>query len=353
MVHSGFFNKTPASPGKKQETVYRYIPVGHKQFQAVAVALMDNFKNVARVNEAGLKKILERFFVHFPKFVSLQPYLTASERMQMLISSSRKSEIVDCIAYTLRQLAIDEIYANPASYYDVIEAFDPSTAQDKLRLPSTALHVSAFRALTQSLGITIILSLTQPGKELRQRICYQNDAVSAPKFEVTIKLHGKKYFSRVHKDNQADFTYVGHLASSTAKPVELPSDPQDTLESLYQVIAADHSILRELFEQHYNRLIGMVEKGELTKGQLLSLYGAFIPVNNTLTSSEADFFNQLISEGNTSQGIDHEMSLEQHLQHGMVSKLSGWMSTNQVDPDKLFDRLDEKTAFKGHSTSAA
>ena len=172
MAITGFFSKTPA----KQKVESNFISVGGEQFHAVAVALIDHFKSTARVNEASLKRILERFFAYYPKFISMQPYLTPADRMEILINSSRKSEIVECIAYVLRQLVVDEIYADPLNlnYREVFSGLSPETPQNYLRQPNTVLPAKALSTALQTLGLKITLSFIEHGKELRERVIFDD-----------------------------------------------------------------------------------------------------------------------------------------------------------------------------------
>ncbi len=154
-----------------------FINVGNEQFHAVAVALIDSLQSTSqRGHDATLKKILERFYQHFPKYVSAQPYLTLSERMGMLLNSSRKSELVECMAYVLRQLAVDELYTHPLMYREVFDGLSADTPKSYLRDPEVRLPASALNALAQVLGITITLSFKELGKELRKRDVYDGEA---------------------------------------------------------------------------------------------------------------------------------------------------------------------------------
>lgn len=168
---AGFFsNKAFVHHEPKPRAEYSFINVGTEQFHAVAVALIDSLQNTSqRGNETTLKKILERFYQHFPKYISNQPYLTLPERMGMLLNSSRKSELVECMAYVLRQLAVDELYTHPLMYRDVFAGLSAETPKSYLRDPTVKLPASALNALAHNLGINITLSFKELGKELRKK----------------------------------------------------------------------------------------------------------------------------------------------------------------------------------------
>lgn len=171
---AGFFsNKAYINHEPRPRAEFSFINVGNEQFHAVAVALIDSLQSVPqRGNDATLKKILERFYQHFPKYISNQPYLTLPERMSILLNNSRKSELVDCMAYVLRQLAIDEVYTHPLMYREVFNGLSADTPKSYLRDPEVKLPACALNALAQTLGISVTLSYKELGKELRKREVY-------------------------------------------------------------------------------------------------------------------------------------------------------------------------------------
>ncbi|WP_392538381.1 transposase [Legionella sp. 227] len=175
---AGFFStRAYVHHEPKPRAEYNFINVGTEQFHAVAVAMIDSLQSTShRGNDATLKKILERFYLHFPKYISNQPYLTLPERMGMLLNSSRKSELVECMAYVLRQLAVDELYTHPLMYREVFDGLSAETPKSYLRDPTVQLPASALNALAQTLGISITLSFKELGKELRKKEVYDGEA---------------------------------------------------------------------------------------------------------------------------------------------------------------------------------
>ncbi len=173
-LSSGFFsNKTY---GYKPREEYSFINVGNEQFHAAAVALIDSLYSAQRGNDAVLKKILERFYHYFPRYVASQPFLTLPERMGILLNNTRKTELVECMAYVLRQLTVDEIYIHPLKYREVFNGLSAETPKNYLRDPKVKLPPSALNALAHALGITVTLSFKEPGKELRKRDVYDGEA---------------------------------------------------------------------------------------------------------------------------------------------------------------------------------
>lgn len=344
MAQPGFFNKT------QNETTggSTFIRVGGEQFHAVAVALIDccfaltdGFKHSLRANEITLKKILERFFSYYPKFASNQPYLTVSDRMGILLNNSRKSEIVDCLAYVLRQLTIDEIYASCKDYPEVFAPLNAQTPQSYLRRPNTHLPRSALNALAQTLGLTISVLLTEPGKELPKHETYQSTTFPSSRFNLVLQVQGEQYFPAVQ--NEKYFSYVGQLAITATKPAELDS-PNDTVARMMDQIDEVNKERLATFEQHRRTLGTMIDAGELTHKQLMDLFIKFLPKNNNSLFGHCQFYYdleklpaKLISNG------EKPTSEKQQTQQ-LADTLAAWLTAKLVNADSLFEYLETKSA---------
>lgn len=341
MAITGFF-KAPAKQDNKQGTEYSFISVGGEQFHALAVAFIDSFKNSTRVDEPSLKKVLERFFSYYPKFISTQPYLTPADRMTMLINNSRKSEIVECMAYVLRQLTVDEVLDNPLNYREVFKGLNPETSRDYLRQPNTVLPSRALTALTQVLAMTITLSFTEHGKELRRREIHNNSIFNSSKFDVTLQVQGNQYFPKVK--NKTDFAYVGQLAVSSPKPVDVLSNQISDIADILDQIATDNHRLKMSYEQSRKTLLSMISAGELTRENLIALFIEFLPQSNASLTSKAQFFSEL--EHLERQPVVAEQSggSEQQETKLLADTLAGWISAGQVDENQFFERAEGKTA---------
>ncbi|APF04647.1 TPA: hypothetical protein ACJ5DT_001415 [Legionella pneumophila] len=321
---------------------HSFINVGGEQFHAAAVALIDYFKRSPRINDDTLKKILERFYFHFPKYIPSQPYLTPSERMSMLINGTRKSEIVECFAYVLRQLAIDEIYAKPLNYRDIFSEFDRNTLKSFLRQPSTPLPTSALRALSHAIGINITLSVVENGKELRKREVYLGDNLNSTKPGITIQVQkNNKYFPAVK--NKADFVYVGQLAVSPPKPVESSSaSGKETIADVVDLITSDNKKLLQAYKQWYQNFLTMLKLGEITTQRMINLYIKFLPSEKGLVIDSTEFFSRLAEDSNKPVTANYSGEGKDGVNQLLASALAGWISTRQVDVDQLFDHLENR-----------
>lgn len=342
MAISGFFNNPQVQQEVKKSAELHAIAIGGEQFHAVAVALLDSFKRSTRVNEVTLKKILERIYTLYPKLISNQPYLTANDRFQMLINNTRKNELVNCVAKVLRQLAVEEIFANPTQYREVFLGVDPKTLQSSFYEDHVHLPPAALDALSRSLGLNVQLYFVEQGKELRKKVSFNHHVGHASRVDLTLQVQGDQYFPYVKYEN--DYTYVGQLAISPIKPLEHNEVQTGTLAGMMEEIAEEDNRLRIAFEQHRKRLMSMVDAGELTKKQLVDLYIAFLPLENSSYTNNSGFFYRL--EGANRKPLVNETpkQADSAVSQLLVDSLAAWMSTKHIDADDLFERFEGKTS---------
>ncbi|MDI1351185.1 MAG: hypothetical protein PSV35_00190 [bacterium] len=342
MPHTRFFNK-PADllSGLKSVNAPSFINVGGEQFHAVAVALLDHFKSAARTPESALKKILDNFFIYFPSYKLNQAYLTPAERMNLLVNSARRSEVVECMAYVLRQITADELLARPLLYRDVFIPFSPATSIDFFRHGSTDLSSSALAALACSLNLTIILSYKEPEKELRRRELFKAPVLLAVPFEITLQVQGPYFFPAVK--NPTAFSYVGHLAIATPQVVN-PNPSNETLADILQLIGMENKSDVHSYEQLRRKMGSMVSAGELNKKMLLDFFIGFLPQEQDMhQSADSQFFASLTDLEKKSVVIASAQTPDNYLINCLVNYLSRWLSTGQIDADKFFDSMECKS----------
>lgn len=271
---TSFFKRTVNVLPKKPQVDSSFIDVGGEPFNALAVAFIDNLKRGVRLSDVSLKKILDRLFTYFPDYKINQAYLTPVERMRLLVNSPRKSEMVDCMAYVLRQLTVDTLLAKPSSYPEAFYGLSAELPKDYLRHQDTSLPSSALAALAEALNIHLILSFKEVGKELRMRQAFSSSgAVDTPYFEVVLQVQGSTYFPRV--TNKADFAYIGQLAIKAPKPI-VPACEESMAEVLELITTENDAVWRN-YQEYRKILVNMVADNELTKDDLIGLYAKFLP----------------------------------------------------------------------------
>jgi hypothetical protein len=327
---AGFF-RTAATPAGKKQGVdsYGYIDVGNELFHALATAFIDGMASGQKISEATLKTILDRWSSYFPNFKLNQSYLNAQERMALLLNSARKSDLVVGLAYIFRQLAVDEVYRKPLAYQGVFNGLDSETPKAYLRCADTVLPKEIIPALAQVLQIKINLSFKEPGKELGSRQIFGDDK----SFMVDLQVQGGYYFPRVR--NKSDFKYTGQVATPSMRPVEPVST--GTLEDIIGLIARDRSVKMNSYEQYHKILAAMVLDGDLTKVILIDLYSKFLPCRSSL-----DGHSGVLHEERQKTVVGGELigGADRYVSDLLVSSLSWFLATEQVQPDPFFEAVE-------------
>lgn len=328
MLPSTSFFRNTGSP-KTTRIKSEFIDVGGDAFHALAVAFMDNLKRGAHLSDYAASTILQRFFTYFPDYKITQAYLSTTDRMRLLVNNTRKSEIVECLAYVLRQLTVDAILANPLAYPETFSGLSKQTLQDYLRQIDTTLPYSALAAIAETLHINLILSFKEPGKELRKRQIHQGSGAEVP-FEVTLQVQGDRYFPKV--STKTDFIYVGQLAIKAPAPIA--SCSVDTLSNELELIAQQDAALLSKAEEYRKILMNMVADRELTKDLLVDLYIKFLP-----SQSSAPRF-ALIEQANKVLVNEAVGSLEQQNLVSLVHSLAQELSAGTIDVDNFFEQIE-------------
>ncbi|WP_207387339.1 hypothetical protein [Legionella rowbothamii] len=326
---SGFF-RAPAENAQNQGKEYECINVGGEQFHAVAVALIDYLQNNSPINDAVLKKVLGRFYQYFPQHAVNDAYLTPKERMGRLLSNSRKSELVESMAYVLRQLTVDKLYEDHLNlvYRDVFAKVPKDTAKSYLRDMKTVMPPVALKALEDSLNIAITLSFKEPDHELRRR----DGVVDNDQPALRLQVQGDKYYPEVKR--KADFTFVGQLAIST-KPMLMPNEQEGKMNDIITAISAENRELLHAYEQQRNAFLSMVAAGELSSTQLRDLYISFLPEQEY----NAGFITRLEQDAHPIIATA-PVSSEKRMVQLLTNALASWVIVGAVDKEELFDRIE-------------
>ncbi|MGC1183298.1 hypothetical protein [Legionella sp.] len=330
-MSSNSFFKAPERHANQRGENYEVINVGGEQFHAVAVALIDYLQSNSQVNDVSIKKILRGFSQYFPQYViHNSPSMPSTDLMRRLLNSPRKTELIECMAYVLRQLTVDELYADHVNlnYRNVFEHLTAKTAKNYLRKPDTQLPVCALKALQHTLGLSIILSFKEPGKELRRR--EKNFDNNHAALLIQVQDYNKYYPQVKHKE---DFSSVGQL-DVTVKPIEIPSENEGTINDIVSAINTDNQERLHTYEQQTTKILSMVAAGELSYEQLRDYYIVLVPfqLNN------APFITQLQQTINPVI-VKAQVHPEQHTIL-LATTLASWIAAGAITEDQLFDRIE-------------
>ena len=327
---TSFFKRTTVLEKKKTGAEKTVIDVGGEPFHALAVAFIDSLKNGASLPDASLKEVLSQFFVYFPDYKINQVYITLTERMRILMNNPRKTEIVDCLAYVLRQIAVDELLKNPLAYKEVFQDLN-DLPQAYLRKADTALPPSALASLVVALKIKLVLSFKEPQKELRRREVYTSTD-DASSFAMELQVQGSRYFPKVK--NKDDFAHVGQLAIAAPKPIS-PLGNETIAQQLEEIAADNHKIWQD-YEHNLGILNGLLFDQELTKAKLVSLYTRFLPQR-----SERQLFASLESSYGKTKIVGAPGNREEEDMTMLATVLARALSTGQINTEDFFEFLEQ------------
>lgn len=334
---SGFFKEGLRQIAKK-ETNCSYLSLGGDQFYAVAVAFIDELKSSNQLTEAATKLILDRFFVLYPQHKAPQRYLTPKERLNLLVNSPRKSEIIHCMADVLRQITMDELFINPLKYKEVFDEFKNDSLKSVFRHTSTPLHVNALKALSRSLDITLSLTFKEPEKELGKQQIFRQSISNPGLFKLRLLVQLGHYFPGVkHSDY---FINLGLTERFIPKPSAEPPVIGENIAGIKDMIDTDNKRLLNNFSAVCKKIMSFVAAGEISLNQLIDMYIQFYPVDG---ENEARFFTQKEEPEKKPISV-HKVDLKELKTLLLVRSLSAWICTNKMDSkdaDEFFRLIEE------------
>ncbi len=355
--HSNLVSMTPETEVNKSV----FVDVGGNGdcgFRAVAAGLIDSFLVHPRGNGQWLTKVLANHFSYFPEQRTKLPGLvTAAERMQHLINHRHLSmrELLQTMAYTLRQMAVTELCTHPALYRGAFVDRNEKTTPNDMREPTTWIDESSIAALAKALAMSIEVRVIERGKTLPMRLMYNHQGEGHP--SLVMQLQDHHYKPRVTLSER--FSAVSSPVVRDVCPVTnaLPNDP--SLSDIHAAIAAEDMRLVTEFKETYHRLAIMVAAGELNKNDLLAMYATNMANSDYLCGRVAhvgvehgnqQFFDAILR---TQRGI-HQAVLpagehHQDIVNELIHAIARAITIGQMNADDVFARIDETKEAGSHS----
>lgn len=306
-------------------------------FRSVAAGIIENFLVHQHFDTNLLNKILEAYFRNYTDH---QPSKAMTSRaiMLKLLEDVPRPELVKTLAYSLRQLAVDELNCNPLSYPGAFMAFHRKMSFREMRQAGTWLDESAIVALAHRLHMPIEVRCTVPGKPLTAPpLLYAQDPFSLTIPKVVIQLEFGYYQSMLLDP----FPFKSNLYSTPAEmvPVEYSGAFDKDLQEVMLMLEAEEKRMVVEFEILYRQL-----EGNLTTKELLSVFIRGMTVSdywqgrlNCVNEKRCDqYFSMAIAAGRgvqishpSSSSYDEEMKKE--LCHAIVRAISiGHMNVEDV-----------------------
>lgn len=360
-----FFSNTPAMAehAEKRSSKPTFVDVGGNGdcgFRAVAAGLIDNFLSHPHVKGEWLNRLLTQHFKYFPEQRTTPAGLwTPAERMQQLLKHVRMGELLQTLAYTLRQMAVTEMCAHPELYRGAFVGQHENTAPADMRQATTWIDESSIAALAHAIDLPIKVRVVESGKTLPMNLCY-NEAKKAENPLIVIKLQQGHYVPRVHASER--FKAVKDLPIvRPLNPVieNLPQDPE--LSEILTHIAAEDKRLVKAFEDTHYRLMTMVAAGELNKEGLLAIYTKNMGNSDYLKGRVAyvttehgnqDFFNAIFRSQQSLPQEDAGLSSNEQITAELVHALARAITIGQMNVDEVFAQIDDAQEVRPHRATA-
>jgi hypothetical protein len=329
-------------------------------FRAIAAGIMDNFLSFPEKNERLLSIVLSSHFNYFPRhrppFMNGAKKTTAEDWMHYILSQFSKVELIQTLAFTLRQIAVNEIIevsADPKNpnnddYIGALIQDNEHTSPKKMREPKTWIDETSMKALSNRLGLPITVEVKVPGKALRMSPRKYNPSLNQP--EVVIQLHAGHYQPKLLKSNQ--FTSNTYTVDVSPKPVIRDAVLDCDMDDILKVVQASEARIIAKFDEIYTGLINMLAAGELDKEKLLRLYIKGMNTSDYLTGrvrhadleNGTDHFSRAIkkAQGLPDQPTDqaHDDYVVTELMHALARE---WSLCNNLSAEDVFSQIYAQT----------
>jgi hypothetical protein len=324
-----------SSISTEKRTVVNVGGKGDSGFRSVAAGLIDNFLTHPQLNKSVLNQIVNRHFTYFPAHCSeIAGLKTSSDILKTLLKTLGLPELIQTLAYTLRQIAVDELVKNPQLYlHAFVQKNGVTLLPEVMRDPGVKIGESALDALAKALNVAIDVREITLGKELLEPPLRFNDAaenrVTNP--IITIELKQKHYKPRLVE--HAYFFSNAYDSYPFIKPFR-QSETQKTLThgEILEAIQKENKRFSADFEASRSCLMAKVSADGLKKDILMNLYIENRGMINWRTCKKnlpgLNYGDEVISHS-------HRRTHDEEVVTTLVLALSRAISLGQLSPDIL------------------
>jgi hypothetical protein len=366
MAMPGFFGKVVptkvrgifAAQGALKPTL---VDVGDKKdggFQAASAAIISNVLTKPKINSDLLIQLLG----HHARYVALPietGHLTPTQRFEkMLVKPEILAQFTRDLAYTLRQLAVDEMCKFPKKYLLAFIGSNAPTSLTEMREPGAWIHPVAMDALANVLKLPITVNEIKPGKELQKQHHYGPDKKHSFCDEIVLQKERNHYVPQIIQ--------VERFKSASAHvthPVKvLPHTPaiDVNLEIILESVKQESHELICVFEQHVRRLRTMVQAGEVNKKSLLAVHTQNSAKNDSqngvkkagLELGSQRFFEELVYFNKPTTSLSDLSGNDCHdgrVINALVDGFARDIAIGRRDENSLFAQLE---SLENHQTAS-
>ena len=338
----GFFRPADASLTPEKEPLL--APAGQdadSMFRAFVMAFLDSTQAHPKINSDLLGTVLTHHFSSFPEHKSsLAGLLTAKECLQQLLQDVPQSKLINAMAYTFRQIAVDEILANPTAYRPAFSGVALGLTEPLMRQSGTPLHQCALIALATALAMPLEILETNTGQELHRR--YQHNLrfeKTSTNPRIVVQNKQEQYLARVAHPEW--FNFKSHrLQNSPA--VEQGGQTSQKLLHAVAMIQKDDERLQKQYKTLFNRLATMLQAGEITKDELIDAYSRNIPTKEIASMQNLD--SQYMQEKQIEPAFSAGSKTLDASVTQLVHALSKAMVLGYMQEEQVFNSIDSRHA---------
>lgn len=262
-----------SQPIIKTRTVVNVGGNGDCGFRAVAAGFIDNFLMHSHFSVELLSKVLYPHFVYYPQHrPQMTGLMTVNDFMKGMLANVSMPELIQTMAFTLRQLAVDEMSAHPANYPGAFVQNNEKTSPEFMRKSVTWIDESSIAALAYALSMPIEVRVVERGKELPlPPLNYpSNVKLSAINPKIVIELESAHYRPRLLDASPFKSDIYGTFPE--IKPIINDQVADTDLSQILVIIAAQEKRVITEFEALRDNLNCLVSDGTLTKNNLIDIY---------------------------------------------------------------------------------
>lgn len=362
LARQGFFTSEPTSLAPKQsDQKATFIDVGGNGdcgFRAVAAGIIDNFSKHSRkmMQKGLLEKLLSAYYKYFPHHYSNMPGLnTYADKMDRLIKHISRGELIQTMAYALRQMAVTEMCANPEQYRGAFVDQNENTSPEEMRKPATWIDETSIAALSNALSMPIEVQVVERLKTLPMRRHYNYTESTKDVPPVVMKLEGNHYMPKITPT--ALFVSARTQGVRAIQPANLPdSDP--TMPEILAKIAVEDERLIKSFEDRYRQLDGMVKAQELNLEKLLAIYIKGMDNSDYLAGRVAcvtvehgnqDFFDAIYRTQHRLPIDQNQMrSQDKAIVNELIHAIARAITIGQMSEEKVFAEVEATQSIATH-----
>lgn len=343
MTTPQFFS--PLSVLPRQSTPPTFVDVGgHGDcgFRAVAAGIIDNYLTNPSMDPGLFHGILARLLTFYSGDA-----LKVSEHdtIKVVLRQVPLADLISMMAYTLRQLAVDEMEQKPALYRGAFVAQDEGTSPSNMRQAHVYIDESAIAALSNALSLRIRV---QVGEGLFSSLDYQSTRVKPDSLPVTIQLKNSHYRPLVQ--SVATFRAVSSSVKVIRKAPMNEKAHHLTMDAILANIEKEDQRMLRSFEDHKTILNDLFAEGKLRKADLLAIYIEAIPHSDYLegyagavrleTGTDAFFHAIQSAQTQDLQPIEPLASSDDYIAAQLVHAIARAISIGHLSSDAISNKMD-------------